>query len=85
MSSAYSSHRTSYVWLRGFMCVVGFRLDELNNYIDRYNKSGRWLDFWKWLELEEGYDVHGFDYIWNEGNPLMSQVHLIKGVIDYGL
>lgn len=78
MAIAYSSHRTSYVWLHGFHCVLGIPLEELNNHIDYYNKSGRWLTFWEYLTFEFDQTIYGFDCIWNKGNPLMSMVHSIK-------
>lgn len=81
MSAAYGSHRTSYVWLRqGSSGVIGFTLEDLNESIDRYNKSNRWMDFWDFLSLDSGYTVTGFSALWNDGNPLMSQVHIIKAV-----
>ena len=78
MPAAYSCHRTSYVWLRCFHCVLGVSLEELNDHIDYYNNSGRWLTFWEYLTFEFEQTVYGFDCIWNEDNPLMSQVHIIK-------
>ena len=78
MSKAYSCHRTSYVWLSGFHKVIGMDLDELNKHIDYYNHvSGRWLTFWEYLTFELEDSVYGFDYLWNEGNPLYSKVHSI--------
>lgn len=85
MSSAYSCHRKSYVWLRGFHKVIGMDLDELNKYIDYYNHvSGRWLTFWEYLTFELEDSVYGFDYLWNEGNPLYSKVHSIYPCILEG-
>lgn len=85
MPSAYSSHRTSYVWLRGVHKVIGMDLDELNKHIDYYNHvSGRWLTFWEYLTLELEDSVYGFDYLWNEGNPLYSKVHSIYPCILEG-
>ena len=85
MSKAYSNHRTSYVWLRGFHKVIGMDLDELNKHIDYYNHvSGRWLTFWEYLTFELEESVYGFDYLWNEGNPLYSKVHSIYPCILEG-
>ena len=78
MAQAYSSHRTSYVWLRSYYKVIGINLDELNNHIDYYNHvSGRWLTFWEYLTFEIEDIVYGFDVLWNDGNPLMSRVKTI--------
>lgn len=80
MAVVYQDHRRSYVWLnQGGHGVIGFPLDELNNRIDFYNKTSRMMDFWDWLTFDTGYVVTGFSVLWNDNNPLMSQVHSIKG------
>lgn len=86
-----SSHRKSYVWLcrAGGRGVIGFKLEELNRLIDEWNNHPcPLLDFWEWLSLTENDCIKGFDVIWNQGNPLMSYVHIIKKrnvnyVLDY--
>lgn len=80
MANAYSSHKTSYVWVSCDHCVQGFELDEINYYIDSYNKSNDryYMNFWEWLHFYYGFNAHAFNYLWNEGNPLMSKVHRIK-------
>ena len=80
MGMAYSSHKTSYVWLLTSHGVQGFELDDLNYYIDFYNKSAdrNYINFWEWMNTCYGFDVHGFSYLWNDGNPLMSNIHPIN-------
>lgn len=81
MGNEYISHKTSYVWLiTSYGGVQGFELDEINYYIDSYNKSSfrDCLDFWEWLYACYGFNVRGFSILCNEGNPLMSKVHSIK-------
>lgn len=76
-----SSHRKSYVWLcrAGGRGVIGFKLEELNRLIDEWNNHPcPLLDFWEWLSLSENDCLKGFDVIWNQGNPLMSYVHIIR-------
>ena len=76
-----SSHRKSYVWLCriGGRGVIGFKLEELNRLIDEWNNHPcPLLDFWEWLSLTENDCIKGFDVIWNQGNPLMSYVHIIR-------
>lgn len=76
-----SSHKKSYVWLRrGGRGVIGFKLEELNSKIDEYNRHPcPLMDFWEWLSFEYDDVLTGFDILWNQGNPLMSRVHIIKG------
>ena len=81
MPGAYKTHRTSYIWLSGVHCVIGYPVDELNKLIDQYNKTGRWVDFWQFIEWETGEYVTGFSW-WNDGNPLMNQLHTIKEMIS---
>ena len=78
-----TSHKKSYVWLHraGGRGVIGFKLEELNAKIDEWNAhTCPLLDFWEWLSLESDVDevITGFDLLWNQGNPLMSYVHIIK-------
>ena len=76
-----SSHKKSYVGLRrGGRGVIGFKLEELNVKIDEYNRHPcPLMDFWEWLSFEYDDVLTGFDILWNQGNPLMSYVHIIKG------
>lgn len=76
-----SNHRKSYVWLRrGGRGVIGFKLEELNAKIDEYNRHPcPLMDFWEWLSFEYDDVLTGFDILWNQGNPLMLYVHIIKG------
>ena len=83
-----SSHRKSYVWLvrAGGRGVIGFKLEELNRLIDEWNNHPcPLMDFWEWLSLEQNDCIRGFDMIWNQGNPLMSYVHIIKGMGNTGI
>ena len=79
-------YKHEYVWLMrgGRGGVLGIRSEELNKYIDQYNRHTCLLmDFWEWLSLELDVVVTGFDCIWNQGNPQMSKVHIIKKVNVY--
>lgn len=72
-----------YVWVASFGTVTGFELDRINWYIDNYNRQGLFrygVSFWEYLSdlMDEHY--YGFSALWNDGNPLMSKLHIIKGV-----
>lgn len=74
------SHKTSYVWIRrGSRGVIGFKLEELNEKIDEWNRHPcPLMGFWEWLSFEYDDVLTGYDLLWNQGNPLMSYVHIIK-------
>ena len=78
-------YKHEYVWLmRGGRGVLDIRSEELNNYIDQFNRHPcPLMDFWEWLSFELDDVVTGFDCIWNQGNPQMSKVHIIKKVDAY--
>lgn len=75
-----SCHKKEYVWLqRGSRGVIGFKVEELNRKIDEWNNHlCPLLDFWEWLSFEYDDVLTGFDYLWNQGNPQMGYVHIIK-------
>lgn len=75
-----SCHKKEYVWLqRGSRGVIGFKVEELNRKIDEWNNHPcPLLDFWEWLSFEYDDVLTGFDYLWNQGNPQMGYVHIIK-------
>lgn len=75
-----SSHKKKYVWLqRGSRGVIGFKVEELNDKIDEWNNYPcPIVDFWEWLSFVYDDVLTGFDYLWNQGNPQMGYVHIIK-------
>ena len=60
----------------------GIDFDELNCYIDEYNRSARLVNFWFWFNWTApiDVDVHGFSELWNHNNPNMRFVHSIRGM-----
>ncbi len=77
MAERYA-HR--YIWLCSRGHVVGIKPEEMKDYILRWNKL-RLKDyegFWYWLSEQLNDDVHGFSILWNEGNPHMSKLPIIK-------
>ena len=71
----------SKVWLRSCGCVIGWDLEELNSYIDKWNSSSfaiirHLTDFWTWLSWETGQDLRGFSALWN--SKLDSKVHTVR-------
>lgn len=76
MSNLY---RHSKIWISTCGGVIGFDPDELNHYISEYNRlMYRFSDFWEYLSYELNQYLSGFSTIWNNGNPLMSQLKTIR-------
>lgn len=76
------SHSTKTVWLRYSGGVVGIDFDELNAYIDEYNRSRLSVNFWYWFNWTApiDVDVRGFSVLWNHNNSNMRFVHSIRGM-----
>ena len=45
----------------------------------------KYLSFWEWLEYEKDIAAHGFDYLWNEGNPHICKLPTIKNELQGGM
>lgn len=71
-----------YIWLLSRGYVVGIKPEEMKDYILRWNKLRLYdydnTTFWDWLSEEINKDVYGFSILWNEGNPHMSKLPIIK-------
>jgi hypothetical protein len=77
-----------FIWLRSNTSgVVGVNPDDMTAYITEYNKSfvRKYLSFWEWLECEKDIAAHGFDYLWNEGNPHICKLPTIKNELQGGM
>lgn len=71
----------SKVWLRSWGCVIGWDLDDVNAYIDKWNSSSfavirQISDFWAWLSWETDTPLYGFSALWN--SKLDLKVHTIR-------
>ena len=76
------SHRNSYVWFNmDSFGVCGVPPEEVKQLIIRWNRSNFWrygVDWWQWFSAMIGEDVHCFSVLWNEGNPSMVDLPIIK-------
>ena len=74
-------YRHQFIWLSCPGYVTGWTLDELNKYINQYNreqiyKYGNFFDWLNWMTGNREYYI-GFSAIWNENNPLLSKLAII--------
>lgn len=83
MAKCKQLYKNTKVWLKCFGYVVGFDVDELNKYIRQYNRDifpyGNFFD-WLTYELNDRNSYCGFAPIWNDKNPLMNKLVMIKEV-----
>lgn len=70
------------VWLSRPGGVVGMDYQELNHYIQLYNRGlYKYVEFFPWLSYEVFGDtdyITGFSALWNDHNPNMKYVEGIK-------
>ena len=71
------------IWLRVPGGVSGWDLDDLNEWIDKWNKQPQlhfFGTFWDWLSWKTGETYYGFSGLW--ASRLLEKVHRIKGGND---
>ena len=80
MEKSNQLYKNNKVWLSSTGCVVGFDVDELNEYITYYNNRIYPCDcFFDWLSYELNEEYYGFNSLWNYKNPLLNKIIKIKG------
>ena len=76
-----SLYRHQYIWLRSTGCVIGIEPEEMISCIEFWNREPMrkyGISFWSWLSEYIGQSVSGFCILWNEDNPHMSKLPIIK-------